>query len=118
MMRQHEYRHMVGRIVSPPALPGMVGPSAADRAEHVSPHDPGAQIFHRFPGEAIVDVGRTALLADHFVKHPRLQQPPGHDHAADTKRMFKVLMWGRPESVERYRERGSPYFSHCLSLSL
>src|ERR1700730_716232 len=117
MMRQDEHRHVVGRVVSPPALPGIVGPRAADRAEHGSAHDPGAQIFPRFPGEAIVGVGRSALLPDHFVKHPRLQQPPGQRHTADTKWMLKILMQARAESVERYRERGSSYFSHCVSLS-
>src|SRR6202051_5100201 len=100
MMGQDEHRHVVRRIVSPPALPGMVGPLAADRAEHVSSHDPCAHIFHRLSGEVIVGVGRSPLLADHFVKHPRLEQPVWQLHAANTKLMLQVLIWTRPESVE------------------
>jgi hypothetical protein len=117
MMRQDEHRHVVRRIVSPPAFPGMVGPPASHRAEHVSPHDPCTQVFHGPSGKLIVDVARSAFVADHFLKRPRFEQPCGQLMAANTKRMLKVLIWTRPESIERYRQRGSPYFSHCVSLS-
>src|SRR5579862_2763950 len=42
MMRQHEDRHVVWRLVTPPTLPALVGPRAADGTEHVAAHDPRA----------------------------------------------------------------------------
>jgi hypothetical protein len=43
---EHEHGHVVRRLVAPPALPALVGPGAAHRAEHVAPHDPGAHALH------------------------------------------------------------------------
>src|SRR6202000_2089826 len=51
MMRQHKYRHVIGRVVAPPALPAFVAPIAADRPEHVAAEDPGADIFESPAGE-------------------------------------------------------------------
>ena len=42
VMRQHEHRHVVRRLVAPPALPALVRPWPADRPEHVPAQDPGA----------------------------------------------------------------------------
>src|ERR1700727_445625 len=36
MVRQHEGRRVIGRIVAPPALPTVVLPGAADRPEHIA----------------------------------------------------------------------------------
>src|SRR5882672_12011217 len=47
VMRQHEHRHVVRRIVAPPSLPVVVGPWSPDGAEHVAPKNPAAE-----PGEA------------------------------------------------------------------
>ncbi len=66
MMRQDKHRHVVGRVVSPPALPGMVRPLAAYRAEHVSPHDPCADVFHRAFGRSDRQMSaHSPFLADH-----------------------------------------------------
>jgi hypothetical protein len=90
----------------------MVRPLAAYRAEHVPPHDPGADVFHRPSGEVIVSIGHSPFLADQFMKHPSLEQPPGQSTAANTKWLLKILIWTRPEAVKRYRKRGSLYFCH------
>ena len=37
MVRQHEGRRVIGRAVAPPPSPLIIGPSAADGAEHVRP---------------------------------------------------------------------------------
>ncbi|WP_306667921.1 4-hydroxythreonine-4-phosphate dehydrogenase PdxA, partial [Klebsiella pneumoniae] len=53
MVGQHEDRHVIGRGVAPPALPRIVGPGAAHRAEHVAAEDPGADIVEAARGEGI-----------------------------------------------------------------
>src|SRR5216684_8762985 len=42
VMRQHEDRRVIRRLVAPPALPAAVGPRAPDWTEHVAPKNPGA----------------------------------------------------------------------------
>src|SRR5262245_49812608 len=37
MMRQHEDRRVVRRLLAPPTLPTLVGPRSADGSEHVAP---------------------------------------------------------------------------------
>src|SRR5262245_17272018 len=39
VMGEHEDGRVIGRALSPPASPGLVGPWSADRPEHVPPHD-------------------------------------------------------------------------------
>src|ERR1043166_7470984 len=40
VMRQHEDRRVIRRLVAPPALPAVVRPRAAPRTEHVGPPTP------------------------------------------------------------------------------
>src|SRR6266550_5474990 len=40
VMRKHKYGTVVRRVLSPPAAPGVIGPGATNRAEHIAPHDP------------------------------------------------------------------------------
>src|SRR3954469_10178234 len=42
IMRKHEDRRVIRRLVAPPAFPVLVRPRATNRAEHVAPQDPGA----------------------------------------------------------------------------
>src|ERR1700688_4106819 len=37
---EHEDRHMIRRVTSPPPFPAFIRPLSADRSEHVSAHDP------------------------------------------------------------------------------
>src|SRR4051794_27695106 len=61
MVRQHEYRVLEGRGVPPPALPVLVGPGAAEGAEHVAAHDGGAH--------ALEAPGRVAIVQTHWYLH-------------------------------------------------
>src|SRR3954447_17993704 len=59
MVRQHEDRVLEGRVVAPPAPPVLVGPGAAERAEHVAAHDGGAHALEG-PGRVAVVQPRAA----------------------------------------------------------
>src|SRR5512135_214642 len=39
VMREHEDRRVIRRLIAPPALPAVVRPRASDRTEHVAPKD-------------------------------------------------------------------------------
>src|SRR6266446_5714381 len=41
VMRQHEDRGVIRRLVAPPALPAVVQPWASDRTEHIASENPG-----------------------------------------------------------------------------
>ena len=55
VVRQHEHRHVIRRALAPPPLPRLVGPVAADRAEHVAAEDPGADVRHALPRVVVVE---------------------------------------------------------------
>src|SRR5437667_9566480 len=42
VVRQHKYGAVVWRVLSPPAAPGVIGPRARNRAEHIAAPDPSA----------------------------------------------------------------------------
>ena len=62
VMCEHEHWMIKRRIVAPPAVPGIATPRSANRAEHVSAHDRGANVVECFPQHVIVDAGFTAPL--------------------------------------------------------
>src|SRR5271154_1168761 len=67
------------------------------------------QVFHGLSGKVIVDVARSSFVADHFLKHPRFEQPCHQLTAANTKRMLKVLIWTRPESIDTENAEALPF---------
>jgi len=68
MMRQHKHIAMKRRILTPPALPVVIGPYPADRTEHVSSYDPGTAIIKPTSGEVVVNTGCAVLLAKQTVR--------------------------------------------------
>jgi hypothetical protein len=59
---------MERRLLAPPALPLLIGPRPALRAELVAPHDLDADARPPVAREGVVDAGAAALLALHGVK--------------------------------------------------
>ena len=102
MVRQDEDRDVILRIVPPPAFPVHVRPGAANRSEHVSTENPGADILKAPCGECVVDPGRTTVLAKQaLLKRARREYPPVQLRPADTERIVDVLIRTCSESIKR-----------------
>jgi len=112
VMRQHVDVGVIGRIIAPPAFPCVVRPLAADRAEHVAPHDPGADVLEPAHGEVVVRPFTAALLAEPLLeglgrKHPFVQRL-----ATFAERTIEALARPRAVAVERDAVRGDAQLSH------
>jgi hypothetical protein len=55
VMSQDESWNVIGWVVPPPAFPVHVGPGTANRSEHVSSENPGANILEASRSEVVVD---------------------------------------------------------------
>src|SRR5262245_53723846 len=75
IMREHEDRNVIGRVVAPPAFPGLIRPGPADRPEHVAPQDPGADIGEAARRKIVVWAGRSIRLAEHGVRREGWVKP-------------------------------------------
>src|SRR5919198_2490343 len=60
VMRQHEHRRVIRRLLAPPALPALIGPGAAHRAEHVASQYPCTNVAEALLRHLIVDTGLAA----------------------------------------------------------
>ena len=78
-MGEHEHRVMKRRVVSPPALPGLLGlPRPGMAAEHVAPHDRGPDVGQRLLDDrrALVDLAALQGRASRAERW-RAQTPTG-----------------------------------------
>src|SRR5580700_10135961 len=112
MVRQHEGRRVIGRIVAPPALPALVRPRTADRPEHIAAEDERTEPVHRTIRVGLIDTVRAPVLADHCLEHARTEQPPVQFHPAFAERIFKTLFRPCSETVERDRKACNAHFRH------
>jgi hypothetical protein len=106
MVGEHEDRHVVGRIGAPPAFPALIRPWTSDRSEHVSAHDPCADIREAPRSELVVDTGLTALLSEHLLEGPRPEDPLVQVHPVHAKRVLPALIGSGAITVEGQRECG------------
>src|SRR5258708_39970789 len=104
MARQHEHRVVVRWLVAPPTFPFLVGPGPADRAEHVAPHDRGADAGVARDHEPLVDALLAALLADHLTAVTGCEDPLVQPRPADNEGVVKALRRPRAVPVDRDRE--------------
>src|SRR5207247_6582911 len=70
VVRQHEHRHVIRRVLAPPAAPPVVGPRPAHGAEHVPAPDIRTDAFPEAPGKNVVGARRPAPLYLHLAKTP------------------------------------------------
>src|SRR5262245_29120356 len=62
IVRKHEDRNVIGRVVAPPSLPGLVRPGSTYGPEHVAPQDPGADVGEVARGKVGAGDGRYGRL--------------------------------------------------------
>jgi hypothetical protein len=111
VVRQHEHVAMIGRLIAPPAFPTLVRPGAADRAKHVAPQNPGADILKAARGEIIVEPGRAVILAGmHLLKRSGRKHPFMQRHAADAHRVVDALVRTGAIAVGRHAETADHEF--------
>ena len=75
MMGEHEDRHPERWLLSPPALPGILSPGAGPAAEHVAPHQRGADSLAHLLGDLGAGVDLAALLARGALARRRARRP-------------------------------------------
>lgn len=111
VMREHEDRHVVGRVVAPPAPPAVVGPGTTHWPEHVAAHDPCADVVEAAAGEPVVVVVLDlAVSSDEPAERLGLDEPFVQRLAVDTQGLRFALVASGAESVDGHRERGYAYF--------
>src|SRR5262249_19022633 len=98
---EHERRHVVRRRLAPPARPGVVGPGAADRSEHVAAEDQRPDVLEASGREPVVDAGGAVVLSEqHALKGAGGEHPAHEAFASDAERMLEILRWAGAEAVE------------------
>src|SRR6476619_6837432 len=118
MMRQHEHRDAIRRLVTPPALPAVVRPSATHGAEHVAAEYPRADVRESPRRAVVVGTGFTALVALHVLPRPGVDKPVEQLGTADAQRMLQILVRSGAVAVDRYRERVDAKFRHDVPFGL
>src|SRR5947208_4008213 len=68
VVRQHEHRYVIRRVLAPPAAPLLVGPRPAHGTEHVSAHDIRTDAFPEALGTIVVGTRRPARFPVHLAK--------------------------------------------------
>src|SRR5689334_5545480 len=100
MMGEHERRHVVRRLLSPPPLPALVGPGAAYRPEHVAAEDPRPESLHATSGNLVVHAGFAALHALHLAPGSRVEEPLHELFTTNAQRMLQILIRAGTESID------------------
>jgi len=113
-MRQHEYRAVVRRVLPPPAPPGVIGPGTTNRAEHVAPHDPGADALPRTRRDIVIDAGGAARLPSDALERAGRDEPVVQRFATDAEGHLASLERAGAVAVERDRKVVHAYTSHSL----
>ena len=97
---EYERRRVVGRIVAPPSLPRVVGPGAADRAEHVAAEDEGAEVIHRPVREFVVQIDGAISVAVHRAEGFCVKEPLKDFGTAEAKRVVQALFGPGTEAIQ------------------
>jgi hypothetical protein len=101
MVGQYEDRHVVDRVLTPPASPTLVWPGATDWPEHVASQYPGAHIVKAALGEVVVDTNVAALAAEELgLKCASWERPRMEGAATYSKRVLEALVWTCTEAFD------------------
>src|SRR5256712_4097401 len=114
VVRQHEHRHVIRRVLAPPAAPLVVGPRPAHGAEHVSAHDIRTDAFPEALGKIVVGTRRPARLPVHLAKPARAEVPAVQVLTSDAEWVLAILPRTGAVPVERDREVVDAQFGHGI----
>src|SRR5512145_2864348 len=115
VVRQHEHRAVIRRVLSPPPTPSVIGPRTTNRAEHVAPHDPRADAFPKTRREIVIDAGGAAGLTTHALERARRDVPIVQCFTTDAEGNLASLTRAGAVAVERDCKVVHAYTSHrCL----
>src|SRR4051812_31229723 len=107
---------VVGRIVTPPALPRLV-PRSRAAAEHVPPHDRRAGAAENVLGKRRARVDLAAFLAVALAERHQRDEPAVELFAADPEGMLRRLVRARDEAVDRHRDVQLELAHHRFSIA-
>jgi hypothetical protein len=100
MVREHEHRRVEDGVVTPPALPFLVGPRAALWSELVAAHDLGSDAGTPGAGEGIVGAGAPTRLAVHGAERAGGDEPLHEPAIGVSEGLFEGLPLTGAETVE------------------
>jgi hypothetical protein len=119
MVGEHENRHVIDRILSPPSSPFFIGPRAAHWPEHIPAEDPSTHVIEATSGEILVNSRLSIILAEvPFLKRASRNSPSMKGSSADSKRVLQALIWACAKTVNRNGEAFYTEFSHLVFLSI
>src|SRR5204862_4998402 len=116
VVRQHEHRHVIRRVLAPPAAPLVVGPRPAYGAEHVSPHDIRTDAFPEALGKIVVGTRRPARFSVYLVKRARADVPGVQLLTTHAEWVLQSLAGAGAVPVERDREVVDAQLGHGILL--
>src|SRR4029077_11639378 len=97
MVRQHEDRRVIRRLLAPPTLPAVVRPRPSDGAEHIAPKNPGTDSGKALLRNSVIDSRLSIVFAVHPAPHACVEEPLHQLRAADARRILEILV--RPGTV-------------------
>src|SRR2546428_1276564 len=103
MMSQDKHRYVVGRLVPPPSLPGLV-PGPLTAAKHLAAHDVGADILDDVVENLGVDGARAAGFPVLLPPAGGFEHPLVQAHPAFADRVLEALVGTGNEAIERDRD--------------
>src|SRR5947207_1335983 len=114
VVRQHEHRHVIRRVLAPPAAPLVVGPRPAYGAEHVSAHDIRTDAFPEALGKIVVGTRRPTRFAVYLAKRARADVPAVQLLTTHAEWVLQPLAGAGAVPVERDREVVDAQFGHGI----
>src|SRR5213592_95818 len=114
VVRQHEHRYVIRRVLAPPAAPLVVGPRPAYGAEHVSAHDIRTDAFPEALGKIVVGTRRPARFAVYLAKRARADVPAVQLLTTHAEWVLQSLAGAGAVPVERDREVVDAHFGHGI----